>query len=285
MCGANGAMADAELLTPPAARSNLGSRIAVGAFLASAALIDIWFGGLAFALMIWAGVSLIFWEWSVMHRTPRRWRLFGLAALAGASLLAHLERPLPALLLLLSAILALLLLSMMARSAGKRWVSTGLIYAGVPAVSLIWLRQQPDGFQLVIWTMGLVWATDILAYFAGRGIGGPKLWPAVSPNKTWAGLIGGMAGAAVFSALFGLVVGWPVPWWQLLLVGGLLALVAQGGDLFESWLKRRAGVKDSGKLLRSHGGIMDRVDGLVPVSVLVALWVASGGEAMQAVAP
>lgn len=278
-------MADADLLTPPAARSTLGSRVVVGAFLAVVAVIDIWFGGIAFALMIWAGVSLIFWEWSVMHRTPRRWRLGGLAALAGSCLLAHLERPLPALLLLVSAILALLALSIMARSAGKRWLSTGLAYAGVPAVALIWMRQQPDGFALVIWTMGVVWATDILAYFAGRSIGGPKLWPAVSPNKTWAGLLGGMAGAALFSAGFALAVGWPQPWWAMGGLGAGLALVAQGGDLFESWLKRRAGVKDSGRLLRSHGGIMDRVDGLVPVSVLVAVWVASDGPAMQAVAP
>lgn len=283
--GANGAMADAELLTPPAARSSLGSRIVVGAFLAIVAVIDIWFGGLAFALMIWAGVSLIFWEWSVMHKTPRRWRIGGLAALAGACALAHAERPLPALLLLGGSILLLLALSIMARSAGKRWVSTGLAYAGVPAVALIWMRQQPQGLELVIWTMGVVWATDVLAYFAGRSIGGPKLWPAVSPNKTWAGLLGGMAGAAIFSAGFGLAVGWPQPWLLMALLGAGLALVAQAGDLFESWLKRRAGVKDSGKLLRSHGGIMDRVDGLVPVSVLVALWVASDAQAMQAVSP
>lgn len=278
-------MADAELITPPAARSNLGSRIVVGGFLLVLAVTDIWFGGLAFALMIWAGVSLIFWEWSVMHHTPRRWRFGGLLALAGASLLAHLEQPLPAILLLLVAIVALLLLSVLARAAGKRWLSTGLVYAGFPAVSLIWLRQQPDGFQLVIWTMGVVWATDILAYFAGRGIGGPKLWPAISPNKTWAGLVGGMAGAALFSALYARIVGWSEHWSLMALIGAALAIVAQAGDLFESWLKRRAGVKDSGTLLRSHGGIMDRVDGLVPVSLLIAIWVVTGRQAMQAVAP
>jgi phosphatidate cytidylyltransferase len=277
-------MAGADLITPPAARSALGSRVVVGVFLAVLAVIDIWFGGIAFALMIWAGVSLIFWEWSVMHRTPRRWRAGGLLALAAASLLAHLARPLPALMLLLAAVVALIALSMMVRASGKRWLSTGLVYAGVPAVALIWLRQQPDGFALVIGTMGVVWATDTCAYFAGRAIGGPKLWPALSPNKTWAGLGGGMAGAALFAIGWALATGWPTPWPLLALVGAMLAAAAQAGDLFESWLKRRAGVKDSGTLLRSHGGIMDRVDGLVPVSVLVAAWVAHGGEAMHAAA-
>jgi phosphatidate cytidylyltransferase len=121
--------------------------------------------------------------------------------------------------------------------------------------------------------MGLVWATDIFAYFAGRSIGGPKIWPAVSPNKTWAGLLGGMAAAALFSVVFAGVGNWSQSAITMALVGALLAVVAQAGDFLESWLKRRAGVKDSGTLLRGHGGVMDRVDGLVPVCVVVALWV------------
>jgi phosphatidate cytidylyltransferase len=125
--------------------------------------------------------------------------------------------------------------------------------------------------------MGLVWMTDIFALVAGRSIGGPKLWPRVSPNKTWAGLAGGVVAAGLFSAAYGLFAGWRVGTAAMFALGAALALLAQGGDLFESWLKRRAGVKDSGRLLLSHGGIMDRVDGLVPVACAVAAWVGLNG--------
>jgi phosphatidate cytidylyltransferase len=254
-------------------RSNLASRVIVGVFLAVVAIADIWVGGPVFTLMIAVGVGLVLWEWCAMHAIPLPWRLAGLAVLAGASGLAQAGLVLQALALLGAAILVFLPLSALARTAGKRWLSTGLLYAGLPAVALIWLRNQPDGFALVMWTMGLVWATDIFAYFAGRSIGGPKIWPAVSPNKTWAGLLGGMAAAALFSVVFAGVGNWSQSAITMALVGALLAVVAQAGDFLESWLKRRAGVKDSGTLLRGHGGVMDRVDGLVPVCVVVALWV------------
>jgi len=263
--------ADVEV-GPPKGRSSLASRVVVGVFLAAIAIADIWVGGPAFTLMIAAGVGIVFWEWGAMHQTPVIWRVGGLAVLAGVSVFAHLGQPVTALAVLGCTILLFLLLSVLARVPGKRWISTGLAYAGLPAIALIWLRGQPDGFALVMWTMALVWATDIFAYFAGRAIGGPKIWTAVSPNKTWAGLFGGMVAAGLFSALFGLYRGWPQSFAVLLLLGMGLAVVAQAGDFFESWLKRRAGVKDSGRILAGHGGMMDRVDGLVPVACLVALW-------------
>ena len=251
---------------------SLASRIGVGLFLAVVAVADIWVGGPAFALMIAAGVSIMFWEWSAMHQTPPPWRAAGLCVLAAVAALTHFGDPLVALGVLAAAVILFLVLSRMARMPGKRWLSTGLAYAGLPAIALIWLRGEPDGFALVMWTMALVWATDIFAYFAGRAIGGPKIWVAISPNKTWAGLVGGMLAAGLFSALFGLYRGWPQPFPVLMLLGMALAMVAQAGDFFESWLKRRAGVKDSGRILAGHGGMMDRVDGLVPVACLVALW-------------
>lgn len=257
---------------PPKKPGSLASRVVVGVFLAAIAIADIWVGGPAFTLMIAAGVGIVFWEWGTMHLTPVAWRIAGLAVLAAVSVFAHLGQPAAALAVLCCAILLFVLLSVLTRMPGKRWLSTGLAYAGLPAVALIWLRGQPDGFALVMWTMALVWATDIFAYFAGRAIGGPKIWTAVSPNKTWAGLVGGMAAAGLFSALFGLYRGWPQSFGALLLLGMALAVVAQAGDFFESWLKRRAGVKDSGRILAGHGGMMDRVDGLVPVACLVALW-------------
>lgn len=271
---------DADAVAMAAARrSNLASRVVVGVFLAIVAIADIWVGGPAFTLMIAAGVGIVLWEWCAMHGIPAAWRIAGIAALAAASALAHLGRPVQALALLGAAILAFFLLSALTRTGGKRWLSTGLVYAGLPAVALIWLRQQPDGFALVMWTMGVVWATDIFAYFAGRAIGGPKIWTAISPNKTWAGLAGGMVAAALFSILFARVAGWPQTMLAMALIGALLAIVAQIGDFFESWLKRRAGVKDSGTLLRGHGGVMDRVDGLVPVCIVVALWVGAQAPA------
>ena len=270
-----GAPEKPEVAKAEAAKSGLGPRVVVGLFLAVVAIADIWIGGPAFTLMIAAGVILILWEWGAMQAIPVPWRVGGGVALAGVALFAHMGQALFAILLLMSAALLFLALSMLVRLPGKRWLSTGLLYAGLPAISLIWLRNQPDGFALVMWTMGLVWATDIFAYFAGRAIGGPKIWPAISPNKTWAGLAGGMLGAGLFSLGFAAWRGWPQAGLAMLLLGALLAVVAQAGDFFESWLKRRAGVKDSGKLFPGHGGIMDRVDGLVPVACLVALWAAT----------
>jgi phosphatidate cytidylyltransferase len=269
------AAAEPGAAIPPAGRSNLASRVIVGVFLAAVAIADIWVGGWAFAAMIVIGVTLVLWEWCAMHGIPLSWRIAGIAALVASSGLAHAGLPVQALVLLGAAILLVLLVSAATRAAGKRWLSTGLLYAGLPAVALIWLRNQPDGFALVMWTMALVWATDIFAYFAGRAIGGPKIWTAISPNKTWAGLIGGMTAAALFSVLFARFAGWPQTALAMALIGALLAIVAQAGDFFESWLKRRAGVKDSGTLLGGHGGVMDRVDGLVPVCVVVALWVSA----------
>lgn len=267
------AAAEPGAATPALGRSNLASRVIVGVFLAVVAVADIWVGGRAFAAMIVVGVTLVLWEWCAMHGIPLPRRIAGIAALVAASALAHAGLPGRALALLGTAILLFLLVSAATRAAGKRWLSTGLLYAGLPAVALIWLRQQSDGFALVMWTMALVWATDIFAYVAGRSIGGPKIWTAISPNKTWAGLVGGMLAAALFSIVFARFAGWPHTALAMALIGALLAIVAQAGDFFESWLKRRAGVKDSGILLGGHGGVMDRVDGLVPVCVVVALWV------------
>jgi phosphatidate cytidylyltransferase len=136
-------------------------------------------------------------------------------------------------------------------------------------LALLVLRESPDGLLLAFWAMALVWATDIGAFFAGRAIGGPKLMPAVSPNKTWAGLIGGVLGAGLFALA---LTSWGLPW-PLVFATPVLAVVAQGGDLYESWLKRRAGVKDSSNILPGHGGVLDRLDGLVPVAPIAALLV------------
>jgi len=156
---------------------------------------------------------------------------------------------------------------------GFAWRFYGFVYCLLPAISLLWIRERAEfegigsGFDLLIWVFLVVWSTDIGAYFAGRAIGGPKLAPSISPNKTIAGLIGGVISATILAGAWVYAVQLPA---LLLSLAAPLAVAAQLGDLFESGLKRRAGVKDSGTWLPGHGGLLDRLDGLVPVAVLTA---------------
>lgn len=154
------------------------------------------------------------------------------------------------------------------RSWGAGWYVAGLCYALVPALSLLWIRERDlHGLELLLWVFLVTWSTDIGAYFVGRSFGRRKLAPDISPGKTFEGLYGGIAAATVIAGAWVLAMGLGKP---LLALAPVLAVAAQAGDLFESGLKRRAGVKDSGHLLPGHGGLLDRVDGLVPVAVLTA---------------
>ncbi len=166
------------------------------------------------------------------------------------------------------------------------WRVGGYFYAAIPCASLIWLRvvrfeTLPDaGFKLVLFILLVVIATDVGAYFTGRKIGGKKLAPSISPGKTWAGLGGGVVAAAVIGGVAHSFVPYPASFIMCVLCGGLLALLAQVGDLFESYVKRRAGVKDSGTLIPGHGGLLDRVDGLTLTVPFFALMVALSGMAV-----
>ena len=164
------------------------------------------------------------------------------------------------------------------------WRAAGAIYAGIGCAMLIALREQPAGIFWVLLIVGTVIAVDVGAYAFGRTIGGPKIAPAISPSKTWAGLLGGAVGATIALVLWlGDGVPKDSPVWAgggtgvalepvfLVLLGLLFAVVAQAGDFFESWMKRRAGVKDSGSLIPGHGGLFDRVDGLLAVLVVMGL--------------
>ena len=149
----------------------------------------------------------------------------------------------------------------------------GLIYIGLPLIVAMWFRASPQGMALILYIFLTVWGTDIFAMFAGKSIGGPKLAPRLSPNKTWAGLIGAVIGSAIVGYIFARVyqefqgVG-PDPYVLMFTTGGL-AVVAQMGDLFESTLKRKYNIKDSGQIIPGHGGILDRVDGLVSVLIFL----------------
>ena len=156
----------------------------------------------------------------------------------------------------------------LSRGWGAGWYLGGFVYALAAAIALLWIRDRADnGLALVMWVFTIVWTTDIGAYFVGKSIGGPKLAPAISPGKTWAGFYGGVVAASIIAGAWALLTGLH---WVVLLLAPLMSVAAQGGDLFESWMKRRAGVKDSGSWLPGHGGIFDRLDGLLPVAILTA---------------
>jgi len=154
------------------------------------------------------------------------------------------------------------------RGWGGAWYASGFVYALVPALALLWIRERDaHGLELLMWVFIVTWSTDIGAYFAGTQFGRRKLAPTISPGKTVEGLYGGIAAATLLAGAWVLATGLGH---ALLLLAPFLAIAAQGGDLFESWMKRRAGVKDSGTWLPGHGGLLDRLDGLVPVAVLTA---------------
>jgi phosphatidate cytidylyltransferase len=170
---------------------------------------------------------------------------------------------------LLFGILGLAWIALLA-SDKRGWAATGLLYAAAALVGSVLVRQDPaNGFLALMFVLLIVWVTDIGGYFAGRGIGGPKLWPRVSPKKTWAGAIGGFGGSLIVAAgfaAFGLGKAGP-----LLSLGAVLSVASQLGDLFESAVKRRFGVKDSSQLIPGHGGLMDRLDGFVAAIVLASI--------------
>ncbi len=152
------------------------------------------------------------------------------------------------------------------RGWGVGWSVGGFLYALAPALALLWVRERDaHGLVLLLWVFLVTWSTDIGAYFAGRRFGKRKLAPSISPGKTVEGLWGGVAAAALFGAAWVLATGLNQ---ALILLAPLFAIAAQAGDLFESKMKRTAGIKDSGSWLPGHGGLLDRLDGLVPVAVL-----------------
>ena len=251
-------------------KSDLATRSLIGAVLAIAAIGVLWLGGVALwtLLTIFACIALV--EWAGLVRAHRARLGIGLLVL-----LVGMSYALPMLWGTDRATLALLLIAAMAMAMFPKAALTavGVGYIGSAAIAILFLCEQPLGFALSLWTLATVWATDIGAYFAGRAIGGPKLAPAISPNKTWAGLIGGMVAAGVAGAVIAKLGHLSS---SSLWIAPLLAIVAQVGDLVESGMKRHVGVKDSGKILPGHGGLLDRIDGTLPVAILVAALVANG---------
>jgi len=268
----------------PGHMPDLTTRFAMGVAMIAAASLAIWLGGWPLRILVTIAAAIMLAEWADMHRVAWPWTWLGVALLAllllggseylypaGAVDTMRLETGeemwaidqetfTPSWMAAAAAIGAALLLALASRRPTLGW---GFVYVALPCFALL-VMSWAVGFGLVFWLMIVTWATDIFAFFAGKSLGGPKLAPRISPAKTWAGLIGGMIGAGLCGWLAAdfFFLGDPFTW-----LGAVMGALAQAGDLYESWVKRRCGVKDSGTILPGHGGVLDRVDGLMTVSI------------------
>lgn len=250
----------------PLTASNLLLRVVSAAVLAPLALVAAYIGGLPFALFWGIAALVVLWEWMTLVVGPN-YRLLVLscaAAIAVADFLAWLGRPVTALFMVGLGALAG---AIFAPSERRLWVMAGAGYAGGMVLAPVFLRADAGfGFAVLLLLFAIVWTTDVLGYFAGRAFGGPKLWPAVSPKKTWSGAIAGTVGAVVVALLVAAQFG-SFDRIAIIAVALLLSIMAQAGDLFESWVKRRFDAKDSSHIIPGHGGVMDRLDGFWAAAV------------------
>ena len=255
---------------------NLLLRIAAALVLAPLAIAAAYAGGWFWIVLVTAATIGLYLEWLMVVGAERARPviLCGPAALAIAGVLLGFGWIAVSWLALALGLLAVVLLSRQAR----RWTAAGFCYAAAALIASVLVRQDAlMGFLALLFVLGVVWATDIGGYFAGRGIGGPKLWPKISPKKTWAGAIGGFAASLAVAALFAIFdphrgdAPLALRTGPLLVLAAVLSIAAQFGDLFESAVKRRFGVKDSSHLIPGHGGLMDRLDGFIAAVVLAAI--------------
>ena len=270
MVGAQPANQKPSGLPPAAGRSNLMLRIVSSLVLAPLAIAAAYFGGLVF-FAFWAVAALaVLWEWQTLVCADERNPVLatGAVALAGSGLLIMLDRPGIAIALI---VLGCFGAAALASNTRRMWCAAGVVYAAGLLVAPVLLRRDASfGFAAILFLFVIVWLTDITAYFVGRAVGGPKLMPRVSPNKTWSGAIAGtvasMIGGVIVASQFdiGGLAGAAV-------VAFVLSIVSQVGDLAESAVKRQFNAKDASQLIPGHGGLMDRLDGFVAAAVAGAL--------------
>lgn len=259
-------------------RSETGIRLISAIVMIALALGTTWFGGAVFAVLWLAAGSAVLFEWIAMVWIARRIPSVVAGALAyTAFVLAHITGwpgiVLAAIALTGGALVVMISMTWRDRIWAGAGYAVGFVVVAVPLI----VRADPAlGALAILWIFAVVWGTDIAAYFTGRALGGPKLWPRLSPKKTWAGFFGGLACAMLAGFLLGLVARLlgqapPLDLWALTLLSGLASVIGQGGDLAESALKRHFDVKDSGNLIPGHGGVMDRLDAFFAVCLLVGL--------------
>lgn len=251
------------------------ARIVTAVALAPIVILSVIAGDVIFSLFVTAASLILAWEWSrLCQETDHVAALIGLViGLLTANVVAMIGHSDAAVVLLLASALMLYV-----TSSRSLWSAAGMLYVGLPCVSLIWLRSDPENGEIVIlWLITLVWVSDVGAYVCGRAFGGAKLAPRISPHKTWSGVAGGFACALIWGVGF-LVAADVFPFWYIVLGSILIAISAQVGDLLESWIKRRFGVKDTGRLIPGHGGLFDRVDSLILASLAMALFALLVGE-------
>lgn len=264
--------------------ADLKLRLISAAILGPLVLAVTYWGGTAYALLILVAATLFLWEWRTITgcREALAGTLISLISLVVLALLGSLGRPGAGLAVLLLGALLTLALGRFGRVG--RWGAEGLLYSGFALFGLLAARNGSNGLIFTFFLLFVVWATDIFAYFTGRALGGPKLWQSVSPKKTWSGALGGLLCAVLFgTGLVMLLGGTALLAWAGLAV--VLSVVSQAGDLLESAIKRRFDVKDSSRLIPGHGGIMDRIDGLVAAAIFaVFLGLAAGGSLADPIA-
>lgn len=263
-----GAFSDPDLLR----------RIMSAAVLVPVAVFVAWMGGWAFSIFWLLAAVAVLREWNRLVQNEQSPVLFAaeIAVLAAAVVAVHLARN-PAVAAFALAV-GVALTFVMAPTGQRRWSATGVLYAAAVVTGPVILRDDPVfGFAAILWLFAVVWGADVAAYFAGRTFGGPKLWPRLSPKKTWSGFVGGLCAGVGLGLCIASVVGVP-PSVGLALVSGAIAATSQAGDLFESFVKRRFDAKDAGTLIPGHGGVMDRLDGFLVAGIAAALFgLARGG--------
>ncbi len=246
---------------------NLELRLLSAAALVPVTLATVWVGGTIGVLVAMALAFVMFFEWTSLSHGETNTFLYRVCQLliVTSSFLLVLQANEFAAIFWVCHVCVILFAHFLFRSTDS-WQALGLLYALTFLTSLLLLRQSPEcGFEATLYVLLIVWATDSFAYLGGVMIGGRKLWPAVSPKKTWAGFCSGLAAGACVGAVFALVCDFHMV--MLILVAILLSLAAQAGDLFESWIKRRFNAKDSSNLIPGHGGLLDRLDSLVVASL------------------
>jgi phosphatidate cytidylyltransferase len=257
--------------TLPSRKREIVLRVTSAVVLAVLALGATMFSRWSFLVLVMVGGGFIAWEWGRLTRGNGHdaTALVATVIVATIAVFVSLGHPEYALLMLGAGATAIGVTTF--TSGGAAWPVAGLVYAALPAAALVWLRSDPTlGLMAILYLFAVAWTTDTASYAAGRLIGGPKLAPRISPNKTWSGFIVGalvpaLVGVAFAAALENTSTAW------LALVSVALALACQIGDLMESWVKRRFGAKDMSQLIPGHGGLLDRIDGLLFAAVLAGV--------------